>query len=86
MVQFEKVCREVLTANQIHTRILNVLVVRPVVGQHRVIDGFSGQFGVQFARLSVQTRPSVIVDAIGNVGSLLNLCEIAASTYGVDAS
>ena len=64
---------EIGARNQLHAAVLRRGVVRPVVGQHGVVDGLLGQLGVQFAGVAVGIAAVEVVDAVGDVRSLLDL-------------
>ena len=57
-----------------------------VVRVYGVVDGVLGQFGVHLAGLAVQAQAAVVVDTVGDVGGLLDLCDEAAAADGVDAA
>ena len=57
-----------------------------VVRVYRVVNGVLGQFRVNLAGFAVQAQAAVVVDAVGDVGRLLDLCDEAAAADGVDAS
>ena len=63
---------EIRARHQLHARVLRRLVMRPVIGQHGVVDGALRQFGVQFAGVAVGIAAVEIVDAVGDVRGLLD--------------
>ena len=61
-------------------------VGRPVIRIDRIVDGILGLLRVQLTGLAVQPEATVVVDAIGDVGSLLNLGDEAAGADCVNAA
>ena len=51
-----------------------------------IVEGLRCQLGMQLARLTIHARTIVVVDAIGDIGRLLDLCQEDASTDGMDAT
>ena len=60
--------------------------MRPVIGQHGVVDGSLRQLGVQFAGIAVGVLAVEVVDTVGDVRSLLNLGDERARADTVDAA
>ena len=71
--QVQQRCGEIGARDQLHAAVLHGFVVCPVVGQHGVVDGVLGQFGVQFAGVAVGVAAVEVVDAVGEVRGLLDL-------------
>ena len=51
-----------------------------------IVEGLRCQLGMQLARLTIHARTVVVVDAIGDIGGLLDFCQKDASTDGMDAT
>ena len=56
-----------------------------VVVFHLIVDTFGGQFGMQLTIVTVLVLTLVVIDAVGDIRSLLDFCQEASGTYGVDA-
>lgn len=61
-------------------------VFRAVVGLDVEVEGLGGEGCMEFAGTTVHAWAVVVVDAVGDVGGLLDLCEEDAAANGVDAA
>ena len=77
---------EVLAGNDFVLRVLDGGVGGAVLRIDLIVDGILRELCVELARLAVQAQAAVVVDAVGDVGSLLDLGDEAAAADGVDAS
>ena len=75
-----------LALHQLDGRVRLQGVRRPVIFIHLVINRILRLLRVQLARLAVQSGTVVIVDAVGDVGGLLDLRQEAAAADGMDAA
>ena len=57
-----------------------------VVGEHVVVDALGSKLGVQFAWTAEVVVAVEVVDAVGDIRGLLDFCQEASGTYGVDAA
>ena len=55
----------------------------PVVRIDPIVNRILRLLGMELARLAVQTHTTVVVDTVGNIGSLLNLSKIASASDSV---
>ena len=57
-----------------------------VVVFHLIVDTFGGQFGMQLTIVTVLVLTLVVIDTVGAIRGLLDFCQEASGTYGVDAA
>ena len=57
-----------------------------IFGPDLIVDSILGLLGVQFTRLAMRILASEVIDAIGDVAGLLNLCQEATGTDGMQTT
>ena len=84
--ELEERRREVRALHDLHGSVRASHIMRPVFVVDIVVDSVLGQLGVELAGLAVQTWAVVVIDAVGDVRSLLDFSQIASAADGVDAA
>ena len=64
----------------------NGLVTCTVVWQHGIVDALSSLLGVELAVVAVFVLALIVVDAVGHIRSLLDLCHETARADCVDTA
>ena len=62
------------------------LITRPVVGQYGEVDALGGLLRMEFPVVPVLVLALVVIDAEGDIGSLLDLSNKTAGTDGMDTT
>lgn len=77
---------EIGACHELYGAVRRSFVAGAVVGQHGVVDRFFCQGRVQFARVAGGIAAVEVVDAVGDVGGLLDFGDEGACTDRVDAA
>ena len=85
-VDFHDTDIEVGGIDDLDGTVVGVDVFGAVVFLYVVVEGLGGEFGVELAGLAIHARTIVVVDAIGDIGGLLDLGEEDAATDGMDTT
>ena len=66
--------------------VLGFFILCEIVILDMVVKGLGCQVGMELAGLAIQARAIIVIDAIGDIGGLLDLGQHDATTDGVDTS